>query len=146
MKDINKKLTEEKINNSLVESVDNKVEYRDIFVSSKESNDPKGTTDTIDEIEKQSVLCYYFPLGANPIKVFIKKVIRKLVGFIIKPLLEQQNKVNKYVVKAFRETMVDSDGRITKSFFDNQEKKISDLENKIAILEEELSSLKKDNK
>lgn len=146
MKDIDEKLIKEKINNNLVESEENKVEYNDVFVSSEKINDSINTSDIIDEIEKNSHLYYYFPLGSNPFKVFIKKVIRKLVGFIIKPFLEQQNKVNKYIVKAFRNSTTNSNDVITKSFFDAQEKKISDLENKIAILEEELSSLKKDNK
>lgn len=42
----------------------------------------------------------YKNLGGNPIKVFFKKVIRKLVKFYVEPVVFEQNDVNANTVKA----------------------------------------------
>lgn len=42
----------------------------------------------------------YKNLGGNPIKVFFKKVIRKLVKFYVEPAVFEQNDVNANTVKA----------------------------------------------
>jgi hypothetical protein len=40
------------------------------------------------------------PLPGNPIVVFFKKVIRKLIRFYIRPTVEQQNEFNAQIVRA----------------------------------------------
>ena len=41
----------------------------------------------------------YKPLGGNPLFVFIKKVLRKLMKFYIEPIVNDQNKFNANVVR-----------------------------------------------
>lgn len=57
----------------------------------------------------------YKPLAGNPVAVFVKKVIRKLVKFYIEPLAEEQSNFNANTVRmlnAMQETIRQQDARI----------------------------------
>ena len=45
---------------------------------------------------------YYEPMQGNKVKVFIKRVMRKLMAFQILPLRERQNHFNYYTIQCIR--------------------------------------------
>lgn len=75
--------------------------------------------------------CYYEVqpyqmLTGNKVKVFVKKVIRKLIAFVILPIVRQQNTMNYY-------------SYIAASYVKKQEEEIEALRKRV----EELENLKK---
>ncbi len=72
------------------------------------------------------------PLGGNPIVVFIKRVIRKLTRFIIRPIVEHQSEYNSVSARA-----VGMIGARVESVS-------SETENRIALLELKLQTAMKE--
>lgn len=68
-----------------------------------ESFDRNEFQKSIDYINKNWEIPYYFPLGTNKTAVFIKRVIRKLIKFLLYPINQQQNEMNAHFVKSFNQ-------------------------------------------
>lgn len=93
----------------------------------------------------------YFELyQGNPLKVFIKKVLRKILKFLILPITERQNLFNANVVKyvnAKEKAGTDSvqiagmSGEQLEKYFMNQEKLVESLESKVILMEERIRTL-----
>ncbi len=88
-----------------------------------------GTGDKLEEAVKYISYNYevqpYQLLTGNPVKVFIKKCIRKVAGFFFLPIVGQQNTLNQnYLYVA--EAVVDQRNEI-----DSMKKKIAELESRL---------------
>ncbi len=97
-----------------------------------ESTKRNGDLDeAIDYISYNYEVQPYEPLPGNRIKVFFKKVIRKITGFFILPVVRQQNTLNYYYYR-ISETIgeVKSDNVELKKRADDLEKRIRALEQK----------------
>ena len=53
-----------------------------------------GLTRTLDYLQSNNQLSYYFPLPGGKLKVFFKKVVRKLIKCVLFPLFCHQNILN----------------------------------------------------
>lgn len=71
-------------------------------------------------------------LPGNPIVVFIKKVIRLLVTFLIAPMSDEQNAFNGNTTRVINQLM---------GYIDAQNNKIESMEKNIEILEEKVAKL-----
>ncbi|MBQ9116204.1 MAG: hypothetical protein IJY04_04210 [Clostridia bacterium] len=78
------------------------------------------------------------PLPGNPIVVFIKKVIRKLIRFYIRPTVEQQNDFNAQMVRC-----VNILGNHAKAAAEAPS--VDELSGKIELLELKLATATKEN-
>lgn len=82
------------------------------------------SSDFGDLIDKLNILSntynvtYYFDLGQNKPKKFLKRIIKKIIKPILFPLINQQNNINKNIVDFLIET---------KSFFVHEAKLIENL-------------------
>ena len=97
--------------------------------------------DLVDNLDTANSLCmvpFDRPLPGNPIVVFFKKVIRKLIRFYIRPTVEQQNEFNAQIVRA-----VNTVGKYAleiKARPDSEE-----LGKKVELLEMKLETANKEN-
>ena len=57
-------------------------------------------TDAIDTADSLCLVPFDRPLTGNPIAVLFKKIIRKLIRFYIRPIVELQNEFNAQIVSA----------------------------------------------
>lgn len=71
-------------------------------------------------------------LPGNPIVVFIKKVIRITVAFLIAPMSDEQNAFNGNTTRVINQLM---------GYIDAQNNKIESMEKNIEILEEKVAKL-----
>lgn len=71
----------------------------------------------------------YKQLQGSGIKVFVKKVIRKLVKFYVEPVVFDQNTFNAHVVRVINPT----------------KKSVDELLNRVAELEQQVAELKAEN-
>lgn len=87
-----------------------------------------------------SICCVPFdpPLTGNPILKFIKKVIRKLIRFYIRPTVEQQNEFNAQIVRAAN-TMA------TYTLELSERPTVDALESKLAVAELKIATVVKEN-
>ena len=90
--------------------------------------------DTLDTANSLAVVPFDRPITGNPIAVFIKKLIRKLIRFYIRPIVEQQNEFNAQLLIA-TETV----GRRS------AEGGAAELSKKVETLEAELEKANKEN-
>lgn len=118
-------------------------EIRDEIVRTGKDKQPLSFTDVestkrngdldeaIDYISYNYEVQPYAPLQGNKVAVFFKKVIRKITGFFILPVVRQQNTLNYYYYRV-SETIgeVRSDNEELKKRADNLEKRIKALEEK----------------
>lgn len=118
-------------------------EIRDEIVRTGKDKQPLSFTDVestkrngdldeaIDYISYNYEVQPYAPLPGNKVAVFFKKVIRKITGFFILPVVRQQNTLNYYYYRV-SETIgeVRSDNEELKKRADNLEKRIKALEEK----------------
>ena len=72
----------------------------------------------------------YEPLGGNFIVVFVKRVIRKLTGFFLLPIVRQQNTLNYYYYKISENVADMKDGN------EELKERIELLEKRVSKLEE----------
>lgn len=77
---------------------------------------------------------YYEPMAGNKVKVFAKRVVRKLMAFQMQPLRDRQNQFNYNIVQSVREMAVHmaelEDALVEKEAI------IEDLETRIEALED----------
>lgn len=101
----------------------------------------ENSCQSIDELKdmiSQMNETYFVPcryaIHGNPVKVFIKKVIRLMIAFVIKPISENQNQFNEYTVHAFN---------LMLECIERQSIIIKDSEKEINLLKNEIETLKK---
>lgn len=58
-----------------------------------------GFTRSMDFLRSNNQVSYFFPLPGGKLKVFLKKVVRKLIKCIIFPLICHQNILNQHYVE-----------------------------------------------
>lgn len=56
----------------------------------------------LNELERTRYIAYYRELNGNPIKIFIKRVVRKLNAFLLIPIVDEQNMFNENVCNLCR--------------------------------------------
>lgn len=61
---------------------------------------PKVLQTALQEAEEGFIVRCRDPYAGNPVKVFIKKVLRKLMLFFVEPIVAQQNAYNSAVTQA----------------------------------------------
>lgn len=95
----------------------------------------------LSDMEKRKTIPWYCELGQNGIRKFIKKFIRKSVGFLIAPITDGQNGFNSMVTDGFEQLA---------GFIENQKEELEKnrryiimLEEKIEEMQQEIETLKK---
>lgn len=73
----------------------------------------------------------YGPITGNPIKVFIKRAVRKTSSFIVKPIVAQQNNLNFHFWK------VSEAVEIQRAQVEDMKRTVAELEEKVALYEKE---------
>ena len=76
----------------------------------------------------------YHPIGGNPIKVFFKKVLRKLMKFYVQPIAEEVTDFNTCSVRAMNQA---------RNFILEQKSYIEDLEARVETLEAQVETLER---
>lgn len=93
----------------------------------------------VNEINSDSNVQWYRHLQQGGLKGLIKKVIRRMVAFIIAPMSDEQNLFNAQVARGFNQIS----GYITEQdkSLDSCREEIKGLEKKVAQLEQQLASV-----
>lgn len=113
-------------------------------------NDCAGYLEAHDQIDP------YKPIAGNPVFVFVKKVIRKLLKFYMVPIISEQNAINRQVTNAVRQMSLYAGGndrdintaelmaRLEELELRQEanKKEIEALRKQVAVLSEENKSLK----
>lgn len=100
---------------------------------------PKEAQEALEFLNDKCSVNAYRELTGNPIKVFIQKVIRKIVKFYVEPIVHEQNDVNINTVTVLNSL---SSADIQKRL-DNLEIQQKQLLLKIETLEKENADLRK---
>lgn len=109
------------------------LKFADIETESKEGLELLGETFQLDNLsqwivkmdEAKQVACWR-PMGGNPVKVFLKKLIRKCMKFYVEPIVEDQNRYNHYTVCAM--------AQVFSKLAENQDARIKELEETVEQL------------
>ena len=85
------------------------------------------------------------PVAGNRIKRFIKKILRKIARFMLRPVVEHQSEYNCYSAKGFamlEDHIKSVNGKVAllEAKLESSEKEITELKAKIAKLESEQSA------
>ena len=118
--------------------------------------DPKELQVSTEYVAARSQVVYNVPIEGNPLKCFVKRLIRKLVQFYVVPMVEQQNALNRNYssamlqVNGFIQKAGEKDSLILSSRIDELElkelyskKEIAELKEQIKLLKDELAELRK---
>ncbi len=152
-----KTIDNEKLQQDLKETASNKqydniVDFEDVYAGANiDEYDldycAKNYLDAAEDICEWKV---YEEYKGNPIKVFFKKAIRKILSFILIPLDEKQSRFNSYILTYLKIKEKEDNEKGDKPsnimnnispIFDNHEKQINELESKILYLEKKLEEL-----
>ncbi len=88
---------------------------------------------SMDYINTHYELQYYWPFTGNPVKVFLKRVVRKLLKCMLYPLLMLQNRLNAHIMRCL--------GQIR--FYVNEDRDTADcLREETAALRRQVEELK----
>lgn len=109
------------------------LKFAEVEVQGKEGTLLLGEAFQLDELsswivkmdDAKNVACWR-PLGGNPVKTFIKKVIRKCIKWYVEPIVEEQNRYNHYTVCAM--------AQVFSKFAENQDARIKELEEQVEKL------------
>lgn len=109
------------------------LKFADLEEQNKEGLELLGEAFQIDNLsqwivrmdETKRVQCWR-PLYGNPIKVFIKKILRKCMKFYVEPIVEDQNRYNHYTVCAL--------AQVFSKLAENQDGRIKELEEQVEKL------------
>ena len=93
--------------------------------------------DSIGAASSLAMVPFDRPITGNPIAVFIKKVIRKLIRFYIRPIVEHQNEFNAHTVRALTAAGQCAVG--------GERADAAELSKKVELLELQLETVKKEN-
>lgn len=83
---------------------------------------------------------YYEPMQGNKLKVFVKRVIRKLMAFQMQSIRERQNQFNYNVIQSIRELALHT-AELEDAICEKEEL-VEELETRIEALEEQLKQEK----
>lgn len=109
------------------------LKFADLEEQNKEGLELLGEAFQIDNLSKwivkmdetKMVQCWR-PLYGNPVKVFIKKILRKCMKFYVEPIVEDQNRYNHYTVCAL--------AQVFSKLAENQDGRIKELEEQVEKL------------
>lgn len=122
---------------------DNLPDFSSIVIG--DGKDAMSDGSALSRINNEYFLSYYTDYTGNPLKNCFKKIIRKMVKFLILPLVEQQNLFNEDVVKILNETSCanhnSKNDKNIELFMSNQEYNTEKLETKILMLESRIEEL-----
>ena len=114
------------------------------------NDDSLDVAECIRDLNDTHEVGYFELYSGNPVKVFIKKLIRKLLKFLILPITERQNLFNANVVKYVNAkekegtdsvTVAGMSGEQLEQYFMNQEKLVEHLESQVILMEERIHTL-----
>lgn len=88
----------------------------------------------VTEMNHHCVIPWYRDLYGNKIKQLFKKIIRKLISFIIAPMSEEQTRYNVETVRAMNQMV---------AYIEQQNEKIELYEKQIQTLEMNIAAIKK---
>ena len=83
---------------------------------------------------------YYEPMQGNKLKVFVKRVLRKLMAFQMQPIRERQNQFNYNMVQSIREIALHT--AELEDAICEKEALVEELETRIEALEDQLKQEK----
>ena len=115
--------------------------FKEVTGKSTFKSDGLDDCDLIDNLDTANSLCmvpFDPPMRGNPIVVFFKKVIRKLIRFYIRPTVEQQNEFNAQIVRA-----VNTVGKYALEVHSRPD--AEELGKKVELLELKLETANKEN-
>lgn len=90
-----------------------------------------GLTEGIMEATAHQRVDLYYPLSGNAFKVFIKKIVRKLVGLVLIPVTLEQEKYNSAMVKNMQQIQ---------AYIDSQREEIEDLRIQVNKLKSQIDN------
>jgi len=113
--------------------------FKDVTAKgSFEGGDSTELGEAVRAMNAVSLVPYDPPITGNPIAVFIKKIIRKLIRFYIRPTVEQQNEFNAQTVNA-----VSAIGRYASAVNGGADTAV--LSQRVELLEASLEAVSKEN-
>lgn len=134
MDDIRKEIKEKGLTSDMLSFSD----VASVSVADESSFSKAGLDNCLANLSDSYVITESRHISGNPIVVFIKKVIRKLTRFYIKPIVEAQTEFNAYTVQTAN--------MLSRYVYDNLEKPSEkQLEEKIELLELKLQTAAKEN-
>ena len=86
----------------------------------------------LNEMNRMQQIQCWKPLYGNPLKVFFKKIMRKLMKFYIEPVVSEQDQFNHHAVIAV--------AQLSKKCEEDQQT-INELERRIAMLESKINKM-----
>ena len=109
-----------------------------VSVADEDSFSKAGLDNCLANLSDSYVIPESRHISGNPIVVFIKKVIRKLTRFYVRPIVDAQTEFNAYTVQTAN--------MLSRYVYDELENpKEKQLEKKIDLLEQKLQTVVKEN-
>lgn len=111
----------------------NELSFNDIAIPKGYDTDTNaiGLSEGIMEAAACQRVDLYYPLSGNAFKVFIKKIIRKLVGWVLIPVTFEQERYNAAMVKNIQQVEV---------YINSQQEEIEDLKMQINKLKSQIDN------
>ena len=154
MADIRKKIKEENLSSAVLSFDDIPLNGPEVLL--RGGYDTNALQCSTEYVSCRNQVVWNTPIQGNPVKCFIKKVIRKLVQFYVVPIIEQQNALNGNVsnallqVNGFIQKAAASDPAIISMRIEELElrqlynkKEIEDLSEQVRFLKKELEALRR---
>ena len=154
MADIRKKIKEENLSAAVLSFDDIPLNGPEVLL--KGGYDTHALQCSTEYVSCKNQLNYNTPIQGNPLKCFIKKVIRKLVQFYVVPIVEQQNSLNQNYsnallqVNGFIQKAAANDSVVLSMRIEELElrqlynkKEIEELSEQVRFLKKELEALRK---
>lgn len=154
MRDIRKKIKDENLTSAALSFDDVPLNAPEVLL--KGGYDTGVLQSATEYVSVKNQINYNEPIKGNPVKCFVKKLIRKLVQFYVVPMVEQQNLLNRNYsdallqVNGFIQKSVSSDVVVMSMRIEELElkqlynkKEIAELTEQVRILKEELAALRK---
>lgn len=168
MEEIRQEIRERGYCQSDIKFEDIPIDHEDLGTDREEFNREEFQKN-IDYINARWEVAYYFPIGEGKIRIFIKRVIRKLVKFLIYPMNQDQNEMNASFVRCINQLRNYVDGealfkvqmdnleyefnrQVKKDFaqiqasFLNQQELQADLKRRELFINEQLARLDHENR
>ena len=122
----------------------NPINFNDIYMNVDiDDFDVNGSSEaSLEALKSNYSLNVYEPITGNPLKVFLKKVIRKANSFLLVPLATKQSDFNHDILNYLSKNEKATNTTNDKSKYESQEKKIAELEKRINELEKALQEKK----
>jgi len=109
-----------------------------------EENYREHYLENLDYLNRNVEMIYYFDLGNNPVKKFIKRAIRKVLKFLLYPITQQQTAFNAHAVRCLNATRDYMQDQTVKSNVEDmmnlQIERLAELEQKYNAQKKELET------